>query len=164
MNPSIPILRSQIARDNPGQTQGELVETCTILTTEANELMRPIHDRMPVILDPAGEDAWLDSRSSPDGLRALLVPFASDRMEAFPVNPYVSNAKNEGPRCIAPAGALFNGGHPIRTALRQPHFFAVSIPTASACNIARYHASTYQEIHENPEFLGFLIAHYISCP
>ena len=53
MNPSIPILRSQIARDNPGQTQGELVETCTILTTEANELMRPIHDRMPVIPDPA---------------------------------------------------------------------------------------------------------------
>ncbi len=94
MDPNMPILRSQVARDNLGQTQGELVETCTILTTEANELMRPIHDRMPVILDPAGEDAWLESRSSPDGLRAVLVPFASDRMEAFPVNSYVSNAKN----------------------------------------------------------------------
>jgi putative SOS response-associated peptidase YedK len=53
MDPNPFILRSQVARDNPGQTQGELVETCTILTTEANELMRLIHDRMPVILDPA---------------------------------------------------------------------------------------------------------------
>jgi putative SOS response-associated peptidase YedK len=82
-----------------------IVESCSLITTEANELMRPIHNRMPVILDPDREDEWLNPRSEPDSLRALLVPFASARMEAFPVNPYVSNAKNEGVRCIEPAVA-----------------------------------------------------------
>jgi putative SOS response-associated peptidase YedK len=81
---------------------GPIVESCSLITTEANELMRPIHDRMPVILDPKREDEWLNPRSDPDSLRALIVPFASARMQAFPVNPYVSNAKNEGPRCIEP--------------------------------------------------------------
>jgi putative SOS response-associated peptidase YedK len=74
-----------------------------MLTTEANELMRPLHDRMPVILGTEGESVWLDTRSSTEALRSLFVPFASDEMEAFAVNPYVSNAKNQGPRCIEPA-------------------------------------------------------------
>jgi putative SOS response-associated peptidase YedK len=84
---------------------GPVVESCSLITTEANELMRPIHDRMPVILYPERENDWLNPRSDPDSLRSLLVPFASERMEAFPVNPYVSNAKNQGPRCIEPASA-----------------------------------------------------------
>jgi putative SOS response-associated peptidase YedK len=82
--------------------QGEAVQTCTILTTEANELMRTLHDRMPVILDPSADALWLDPRSSADVLRSLFVPFASERMEAYAVNPYVSNAKHEGPRCLEP--------------------------------------------------------------
>jgi hypothetical protein len=69
--------------------------------------MRPLHDRMPVILDTSAEDVRLDTRSSDDALRSLFVPFSSERMEAIPVNPYVSNAKNEGPRCLLPAGASF---------------------------------------------------------
>lgn len=73
------------------------------MTTEANELMRSLHDRMPVILDSSAETLWLDSRSSTDALRSLFVPFVSDQMEAFPVNPWVSNAKNQGPRCLEPA-------------------------------------------------------------
>ena len=83
--------------------EGERVETCTILTTEANELMRPLHDRMPVIVDETGEDVWLDFRSSAESLRSLFVPFASEEMELFPVNPSVSNARNEGPPCLEPA-------------------------------------------------------------
>jgi putative SOS response-associated peptidase YedK len=83
--------------------QDKTVETCTILTTEANELMRPLHDRMPVILDPAADGVWLDPRSSTDALRSLFVPFASERMEALPVNPWVSDPKHEGPRCLEPA-------------------------------------------------------------
>jgi putative SOS response-associated peptidase YedK len=83
--------------------RGEVVETCTILTTEANELMRPLHDRMPVILDPASDGVWLDPRSSADALRSLFVPYASERMEALPVNPWVSDPKHEGPRCLEPA-------------------------------------------------------------
>jgi putative SOS response-associated peptidase YedK len=82
--------------------QGEEIETCTILTTEANELMRPLHDRMPVILDPAADGVWLDPRSSTDVLRSLFVPFASDQMEAAVVSSWVSNPKHEGPKCLDP--------------------------------------------------------------
>jgi putative SOS response-associated peptidase YedK len=85
--------------------EGEEVESCTILTTTANELMQLIHDRMPVILDPSSEEQWLDPQSRPDSLGALLVPFTADQMEAFPVSPWVSNPKHEGPRCIEPAVA-----------------------------------------------------------
>jgi putative SOS response-associated peptidase YedK len=60
---------------------------------------------MPVILDSASEDVWLDPRASADSLRSLFVPFPGERMEALPVSPWVSNARNEGPRCLEPAGA-----------------------------------------------------------
>jgi putative SOS response-associated peptidase YedK len=83
--------------------EGETVETCTILTTEANELMRPLHDRMPVILGETGEEMWLDSRSTVDALYSLFVPYGSAEMEAFPVSSWVSNPKHDGPRCLEPA-------------------------------------------------------------
>jgi putative SOS response-associated peptidase YedK len=57
---------------------------------------------MPVIV---GDDAfalWLDPTASADALRALFVPYASEGMEATPVGPWVSNARNEGPRCLEP--------------------------------------------------------------
>ncbi len=79
--------------------------SCAILTTTANELMQPIHERMPVILDVSAEEQWLDPRSAPDSLGTLLVSFAAERMEAFVVNSYVSDPKHEGPRCIEPAVA-----------------------------------------------------------
>ena len=85
--------------------QGPITESCSLITTEANELMQPICDRMPVILDKVSEAVWLDSHASLEELRSLLVPFASNRMEAFPVNPYVSSARNEGPRCLEPVKA-----------------------------------------------------------
>ena len=82
---------------------GESVEFCTILTTEANELMRPIHDRMPVILDTESEAVWLDPLAPTEVLRSLLVPFPADQMDAYPVSSWMNNARNEGPKCIAPA-------------------------------------------------------------
>ena len=82
-----------------------MTETCTILTTEANDLMRPIHDRMPVILDSASESTWLDPRSSANALRSLFVSFASERMEAYPLSSFVSNARNQGPKCLEPVEA-----------------------------------------------------------
>jgi putative SOS response-associated peptidase YedK len=85
--------------------QAEAVEFCTLLTTEANELMRPVHDCMPVILDTESEAVWLNSHASIEALRSLLVPFASERMKAYAVAPYVSNAKNQGPQCIEPLKA-----------------------------------------------------------
>jgi putative SOS response-associated peptidase YedK len=83
--------------------QAEAIEFCTLLTTEANEVMRPIHDRMPVILDAESENEWLDPLSAPDSLRALLMPFPADQMQAFAVSYYVSNTRNQGPQCIEPA-------------------------------------------------------------
>jgi putative SOS response-associated peptidase YedK len=80
--------------------RGEVVETCTILTTEANELMRPLHDRMPVILDAEAERLWLDPHATADSLHALLVQYPSEKMEAFAVNSWVSDPKHEGPRCL----------------------------------------------------------------
>jgi putative SOS response-associated peptidase YedK len=85
--------------------EGEQVESCTILTTTANELMRPIHERMPVILGPSVEEQWLDPFASTEELQSLLVPFAVDQMEAYPITTYVNNARNEGPRCIERAVA-----------------------------------------------------------
>jgi putative SOS response-associated peptidase YedK len=67
--------------------------------------MQPLHDRMPVILDPASDGVWLDPRSSADLLRSLFVPFGSERMEAVAVRPWVSDPKHEGPKCLEPAGA-----------------------------------------------------------
>jgi putative SOS response-associated peptidase YedK len=63
--------------------EGEEIETCTILTTSANELMQPIHDRMPVILDWSGENVWLDPRAATEDLQSLMVPFAAGRMDAL---------------------------------------------------------------------------------
>lgn len=80
-----------------------------ILTTECNELMRPIHDRMPVIVPPEAHAAWLDPAArAPD---ALLRPYPAERMEAVRVGSYVNAASAEGPRCLEPERqkSLFDG-------------------------------------------------------
>ncbi len=80
---------------------GEL-ETCTILTTTPNSLMEPIHNRMPVVLDPADYGMWLDPATAPDQLNHLLRPFDPDRLAAFPVSTAVNRPGNDSPECIAP--------------------------------------------------------------
>jgi putative SOS response-associated peptidase YedK len=80
--------------------EGETIESCSILTTEANGLMRPLHDRMPVILDPNADALWLDPRSPVNTLLALLVPYPAEMMETRPVGPWVSNPRHEGERCL----------------------------------------------------------------
>jgi putative SOS response-associated peptidase YedK len=75
------------------------VESCTIITTDANELAKQVHDRMPVILDAEDYDAWLACEEVP------LAPFPSDRMTARPVSTYVNNVKNQGPACLDPPTA-----------------------------------------------------------
>jgi len=83
-----------------GGPEGEIapVESCAIITTNANELASEVHDRMPVILDAADYDTWLRCEEVP------LVPFASDRMTARPVNRYLNKAGNEGEQCVAAPG------------------------------------------------------------
>lgn len=85
---------------------GKVVETCAILTTEPNEILSPIHDRMPLILSPEEYGLWLDPSVPPsDRLARLLRPFPPGGMEAYPVGRAVNNPHTEGPSCIRPADA-----------------------------------------------------------
>ncbi len=83
---------------------GGTTPTCAILTTEPNEIAREIHDRMPVILDPADYARWLDPavRVAAE-VRPLLRPFPADRMTAIPVTNAVNNPSFDDPACLAPA-------------------------------------------------------------
>jgi putative SOS response-associated peptidase YedK len=86
--------------------RGESVETCAILTTEPNDLMAPIHDRMPLILPPEEYGRWLDpSVRATESLAPLLRPFPSGPLEAYPVGRTVNNPQTEGPSLIRPANA-----------------------------------------------------------
>ncbi|MBI4380286.1 MAG: SOS response-associated peptidase [candidate division NC10 bacterium] len=83
--------------------EGEEVKTCTIITTEANELLKPIHDRMPVILTREAEAVWLDPTSQdPAWLLPLLKPYPSEEMEIYQVSTRVNNPDRDGPECIKP--------------------------------------------------------------
>jgi putative SOS response-associated peptidase YedK len=83
--------------------EGEIV-TFTIITTVANRLLRPIHNRMPVIFDGLQARQWLDPRLSMRAadIAAVLAPFPSELMEAHDVSPLVNKPKNETPDCITP--------------------------------------------------------------
>jgi putative SOS response-associated peptidase YedK len=82
---------------------GEQIDSCAILTTEANELVRPVHDRMPVILAPQHYDEWLDpSLTDPTRFADWLRPCPADSLTSYPVSPFVNNARHEGPDCAQP--------------------------------------------------------------
>ena len=65
--------------------EGSTVESCTIITTSANDLVRKIHDRMPVILYPARYEAWLKDYTPEQTLQQLLMPYPADEMETYRV-------------------------------------------------------------------------------
>jgi putative SOS response-associated peptidase YedK len=84
--------------------EAELLRTCTIITTDANATLRPIHDRMPVILPREAWDTWLDrSVTDPDAVFPLLAPAPDDLLERTPVSKLVNNVRNDGPELLAPA-------------------------------------------------------------
>lgn len=81
--------------------EGETIESCTIITTEANELLRSIHDRMPVILAPKDYDVWLDpTLQEPEKLQQLLHPYPTEAMITDAVSTKVNSPKNDTPECI----------------------------------------------------------------
>jgi len=82
--------------------EGAPIESCTIVTTDANEFMLPIHNRMPVILDSQDYDQWLDPTAQIDHLRTLLKPYAADEMEAYAVSKMVNNPRNDILQCVDP--------------------------------------------------------------
>ncbi len=87
----------------PDNKDGPPLESCTVVTTDANELASQVHNRMPVILGESDYETWLDpANQDAENLQQLLAPFSADRMTARPVNPIVNNARNEGPECVSP--------------------------------------------------------------
>jgi putative SOS response-associated peptidase YedK len=82
---------------------GETIKSFTIVTGAPNPLGEPIHDRMPVILEPAHYARWLgEEPASPDELRALLRPYPAEPMRVFPIGQAIGSVKNEGPELIVP--------------------------------------------------------------
>lgn len=77
--------------------------SCTILTTTPNAVAAPIHDRMPVILDPADYDSWLDPATPADEVAEMLRPASAKPMEVYPVSTLVNSARNQGAGLIEPA-------------------------------------------------------------
>jgi len=76
------------------------VQSCCVLTTEPNTLMKGIHNRMPVILRPEDYARWLDPRTPAAELEKLMVPLSGEDLEAYPVDTRVNNPRNEGEECM----------------------------------------------------------------
>jgi len=82
---------------------GSEILSAAIITTQPNPLVRPIHERMPVILPPSAYETWLDrGEKSPDELDSLLIPYPAKEMEAYPVSTFVNSPGNDGLECIRP--------------------------------------------------------------
>ena len=83
---------------------GQILETCSILTTAANSLMAPLHHRMPVILHQGEFDRWLDpADTGPQALQHFYQPYPSELMQEWLVSQLVNSPRNDSPACIAPA-------------------------------------------------------------
>lgn len=89
--------------DEWNSPDGSSIRTCTIITTQPNELMSTLHNRMPVILDAMDYNRWLDpAPQTPENLLSLIKPFPADRMSAYPVSTMVNRPDNDRPECILP--------------------------------------------------------------
>ncbi len=85
---------------------GAELETCALITTTPNAVVRPLHDRMPVILRGAAIATWLDPVvTEPAALEPLLAPLPDDALKSTPVSTRVSHVRNEGPECVEPVPA-----------------------------------------------------------
>ena len=90
--------------DSWESSDGSSLKTCTIITTTPNEIMAPIHDRMPVILHPRDYAKWLDvSPQTPESLLPIIKPFPADNMAAHPVSTLVNKPANVSPELVVPA-------------------------------------------------------------
>ncbi len=86
---------------------GELLETCAIITTEANEVIKPVHERMPVILKSESYEQWLDPREKDMSvLQKLLVPYAPDEMTTHAVSRAVNIATADSMELVVPVNSL----------------------------------------------------------
>jgi putative SOS response-associated peptidase YedK len=85
---------------------GESLESCSIIVMPANEVMKPLHERMPTIIAPAHYDLWLDSRVTDKvELMSYLNSTPSSQLVTYPISPWVNSPKHDDARCIEPAGS-----------------------------------------------------------
>jgi putative SOS response-associated peptidase YedK len=82
---------------------GDSMYTCTIITTKANELVKGVHERMPVILPKEWEEFWLDPAiDDTEYLKSLLRPYPAEEMKMYEVSTAVNSAKNDVEECVKP--------------------------------------------------------------
>jgi len=87
--------------ENWKSPEGQVIESCSIITTDANSLLKPIHGRMPVIVEPKDFDLWLNPEiQKPDEVKPLLKAYDSKKMNAYPVSTYVNKPENRGEQAI----------------------------------------------------------------
>ena len=108
----------ELWRDNskPDGDPDARLWSATVLTTQAEDDLGRIHDRMPLLVEPADWDAWLDPGVDTPDVSRLLVPAAPGRLEAFPVSTEVNNVRNDGPQLVEPI-PLEAAAEPDQTAL-----------------------------------------------
>jgi putative SOS response-associated peptidase YedK len=84
--------------------EGEILDSCSIIVMPANEVMKPLHERMPAIIAPAHYDLWLDPRvTDKDEIMGYLNSAPSSQLKFYPISPWVNSPKNDDERCIQPA-------------------------------------------------------------
>jgi putative SOS response-associated peptidase YedK len=82
--------------------EGELIESCTIITTSPNQLVDPVHDRVPVILPVKLEQEWLDPEISKEHALSLLQSYPAEEMVALAASPLVNSVRNDDPGLLLP--------------------------------------------------------------
>jgi putative SOS response-associated peptidase YedK len=91
-------------RWGPRTDPAAALDSFTIITTEANDFLRPFHHRMPVVLEPASFARWLDPEAEAESVSDLLVAAPNELLQALPLGRAVNSARAEGPELLAPAG------------------------------------------------------------
>ena len=86
-------------RDEP---DGAPLLTCCVITTDANDALRPIQDRMPLLIDEADGDRWLDPKTTADEIQSFMVPRATDDLRSYRVSSWVNSPAHDDARCIEP--------------------------------------------------------------
>jgi putative SOS response-associated peptidase YedK len=87
------------------ESEGQTLDSCTIIVMPSNEVMKPLHERMPAIIAPAHYDLWLDSRiTDKQEVMEYLGSAPSSGLTYYPVSPWVNVPKHDDERCIQPAG------------------------------------------------------------
>ena len=95
-------------------TSGQVVESCSILTTEPNAILVDVHDRMPVILNPKHYDLWLDPGfRRVEALKEMLNPFDARLMRCFPVGPRINVVTNDDEDCVVPMDSSLPAQAPL---------------------------------------------------